>query len=107
MLIISQQQLCLNHTAVEDTPENYHMTCEVLGRPCCTGIRGECVISTREYCDYVNGFFHQDATLCSQVFVVLPIASHAQSWHIINWVRVVHRYPYMTVIHGLMLNGRF
>jgi len=44
-----------------------HLKCELIGRPCCLGIYGQCHITTREYCDFVKGFFHEDATLCSQV----------------------------------------
>lgn len=44
-----------------------HMACEVIGHPCCIGILGECRITTREYCDFVRGFFHEEASLCSQV----------------------------------------
>lgn len=44
-----------------------HMTCDLIGRPCCIGIRGECIFTTREYCDFVNGYFHEEANLCSQV----------------------------------------
>ncbi|RWS27945.1 inactive rhomboid protein 1-like protein [Leptotrombidium deliense] len=44
-----------------------HMACELIGRPCCMGIYGECQITTREHCDFVKGFFHEEATLCSQV----------------------------------------
>uniref|UniRef100_T1JI16 Peptidase S54 rhomboid domain-containing protein n=1 Tax=Strigamia maritima TaxID=126957 RepID=T1JI16_STRMM len=44
-----------------------HMACEVIGHPCCIGILGECHITTREYCDFFKGFFHEEAFLCSQV----------------------------------------
>ncbi|XP_050422182.1 inactive rhomboid protein 1 isoform X2 [Adelges cooleyi] len=44
-----------------------HMICEVIGHPCCIGIHGTCRITTREYCDFVHGYFHDDASLCSQV----------------------------------------
>ncbi|KAI1291692.1 Inactive rhomboid protein 2 [Halotydeus destructor] len=44
-----------------------HMSCEIVGRPCCTGIHGECRITTQEYCDFVKGTFHEEASLCSQV----------------------------------------
>ncbi|XP_055607085.1 inactive rhomboid protein 1-like isoform X2 [Uranotaenia lowii] len=47
-----------------------HMVCEVIGHPCCIGIYGECRITTREYCDFVNGYFHEEASLCSQVSCV-------------------------------------
>ncbi|XP_053607467.1 inactive rhomboid protein 2 isoform X2 [Plodia interpunctella] len=44
-----------------------HMACEVIGHPCCIGIHGQCVITTREHCDFVKGYFHEEASLCSQV----------------------------------------
>ena len=47
--------------------ENSHMNCEVIGRPCCVGVQGECIITTREHCDLRKGYFHEDANLCSQV----------------------------------------
>lgn len=48
-----------------------HMICEVIGHPCCIGIHGTCRITTREYCDFVHGYFHDDASLCSQVCIFL------------------------------------
>ncbi|KAB0792456.1 hypothetical protein PPYR_14415 [Photinus pyralis] len=44
-----------------------HMICEVIGHPCCIGIHGMCKITTKEYCDFVSGTFHEEASLCSQV----------------------------------------
>lgn len=44
-----------------------HMVCEIIGHPCCIGIHGQCRITTREYCDFVRGYFHEEASLCSQV----------------------------------------
>ncbi|XP_052090353.1 inactive rhomboid protein 2-like isoform X4 [Mytilus californianus] len=44
-----------------------HMTCEMLGRPCCHGMQGECMITTREHCDFLRGYYHDEAFLCSQV----------------------------------------
>ncbi|CAG0921985.1 unnamed protein product, partial [Notodromas monacha] len=44
-----------------------HVTCEIIGRPCCIGIHGDCRITTFEYCQFVNGYFHKNAFLCSQV----------------------------------------
>src|SRR5689334_18089114 len=49
------------------------MTCELTGRPCCIGMRGICAITTSDYCDYVHGKFHSEATLCSQVTIVYYI----------------------------------
>lgn len=44
-----------------------HMVCEIIGHPCCKGVYGECQITTKEYCDFINGYFHEEASLCSQV----------------------------------------
>ena len=43
------------------------MLCEVVGHPCCVGIHGLCQIATREYCNFVRGYFHEEVALCSQV----------------------------------------
>ncbi|KAF3687482.1 Inactive rhomboid protein 2 [Channa argus] len=50
-----------NHTGYR------HMDCNIKGRPCCIGTKGRCEITTREYCSFMHGYFHEDATLCSQV----------------------------------------
>ncbi|XP_051888626.1 inactive rhomboid protein 2-like isoform X2 [Pristis pectinata] len=50
-----------NHTGLK------HMDCVIKGRPCCIGTKGRCEITTREYCQFKNGYFHEEATLCSQV----------------------------------------
>ena len=47
--------------------KNRHMTCPIAGRPCCVGVQGHCVITTREYCEFRRGYFHDEAALCSQV----------------------------------------
>lgn len=44
-----------------------HMECQVTGRPCCLGIKGECIITTQEHCSFVRGFYNPKAALCSQV----------------------------------------
>ncbi|XP_026215237.1 inactive rhomboid protein 2 [Anabas testudineus] len=44
-----------------------HMDCNIKGRPCCIGTKGSCEITTREYCTFMHGYFHEEATLCSQV----------------------------------------
>ncbi|CAH8543564.1 unnamed protein product [Heterobilharzia americana] len=44
-----------------------HMECQVTGHPCCLGIKGECIITTQEHCDFVRGFYYPTAALCSQV----------------------------------------
>lgn len=46
---------------------NHHMSCEVIARPCCIGIYGQCRITTSQHCQFLRGTFHPEATLCSQV----------------------------------------
>ncbi|XP_076458190.1 inactive rhomboid protein 1-like [Babylonia areolata] len=46
--------------------QDRHMSCELLGRPCCYGIKGECWITTREHCNLLRGRFHDDKFLCAQ-----------------------------------------
>lgn len=43
------------------------MDCVITGRPCCIGTKGRCEITSREYCEFMRGYFHEEATLCSQV----------------------------------------
>ncbi|KAK1882134.1 Inactive rhomboid protein 1, partial [Dissostichus eleginoides] len=43
-----------------------HIDCTITGRPCCIGTKGRCEITSREYCDFMHGYFHEEATLCSQ-----------------------------------------
>uniref|UniRef100_A0A8C0PK27 Inactive rhomboid protein n=1 Tax=Canis lupus familiaris TaxID=9615 RepID=A0A8C0PK27_CANLF len=43
-----------------------HMDCQIKGRPCCISTKGSCEITTREYCEFMHGYFHEEATLCSQ-----------------------------------------
>lgn len=61
---ISEWEICKEET---DNPKLPHTTCTLTGRPCCIGIQGECHIVSRQYCEFVNGYFHEEATLCSQV----------------------------------------
>ncbi|VDK18378.1 unnamed protein product, partial [Anisakis simplex] len=63
---ITKWPQCRHSTAL--IPENEkHLQCEITGRPCCIQLHGQCRITTRDYCDFVHGYFHENATLCSQV----------------------------------------
>ena len=42
---------------------------QVIGHPCCIGSKGQCQITTKEFCDFVQGVFHEEAALCSQVIL--------------------------------------
>jgi membrane associated rhomboid family serine protease len=58
--------ICLESN-ISDASGFDHLTCDITGRPCCVGIQAHCTITTREHCDFLQGRFHQDAFLCSQV----------------------------------------
>jgi len=61
-------QVCQDPVEILDgSPVDVHMTCKIQGRPCCIGIQGECIITTREHCEFLRGYFHQEKTLCAQV----------------------------------------
>ncbi|TRY68543.1 hypothetical protein TCAL_07253 [Tigriopus californicus] len=68
---ITKWPICRRKTDVENLDQMghtaEHMICEIIGHPCCIGIRGQCKITTKEYCMFVGGTFHEEAALCSQV----------------------------------------
>ncbi|XP_029432690.1 inactive rhomboid protein 1 isoform X2 [Rhinatrema bivittatum] len=63
---ITKWPICTK-TSGGNYPNHLHMGCVITGRPCCIGTKGRCEISSREYCDFMKGYFHEEATLCSQV----------------------------------------
>ena len=54
-------------TANWSVPLPDYMSCEATGRPCCVGIHGKCELRSEEFCAWVKGTYHPEATLCSQV----------------------------------------
>ncbi|CAF1321103.1 unnamed protein product [Adineta ricciae] len=44
-----------------------HMDCVNIARPCCTGVLGDCILTSEEDCRRRRGIFHSRAHLCSQV----------------------------------------
>ena len=75
----------LTHLSAEAISAPRHMTCEIIARPCCIGIHGRCEIRTKEFCDFVNGHFHSDATLCSQVRVMNGFFRCVLDWLVANY----------------------
>nr|XP_047142960.1 inactive rhomboid protein 1 [Hydra vulgaris] len=68
-LAITEWPVCQKSTNISQLPrEDYpHMHCEITGRPCCIGTQAECIITNKDYCDFKDGIYHADKTLCSQV----------------------------------------
>ncbi|CAF0723463.1 unnamed protein product [Rotaria sordida] len=44
-----------------------HMQCTNIARPCCTGVLGDCILTSRDDCHRRRGVYHPRAHLCSQV----------------------------------------
>lgn len=44
-----------------------HMKCTNIARPCCTGILGDCLLTSKDDCRRRRGIYHPKAHLCSQV----------------------------------------
>ncbi|XP_053132302.1 inactive rhomboid protein 1 isoform X2 [Hemicordylus capensis] len=63
---ITKWPICTKNSAGNHT-NHLHMDCAITGRPCCIGTKGRCEITSREYCTFMHGYFHEEATLCSQV----------------------------------------
>ncbi|CAL8309742.1 unnamed protein product [Boreogadus saida] len=63
---ITQWPVCTRYDSGNHT-NLAHIDCAITGRPCCIGTKGRCEITSREYCDFMRGYFHEEATLCSQV----------------------------------------
>ncbi|XP_042293825.1 inactive rhomboid protein 1 isoform X3 [Sceloporus undulatus] len=63
---ITRWPICTKNSAGNHT-NHLHMDCVITGRPCCIGTKGRCEITSREYCTFMHGYFHEEATLCSQV----------------------------------------
>ncbi|XP_048467020.1 inactive rhomboid protein 2-like [Rhincodon typus] len=63
---ITQWPICTYQAKKKQTGLK-HLDCAIKGRPCCIGTKGRCEITTREYCQFKDGYFHEEATLCSQV----------------------------------------
>ncbi|XP_071105942.1 inactive rhomboid protein 2-like isoform X1 [Haliotis cracherodii] len=81
---ITKWPLCKTTTPLNQTKassENRHMTCELVGHPCCHGIQGECFITTREHCNLKRGYYHEEAFLCSQVKCMQQICGMIVFFH--------------------------
>lgn len=61
---ITEWPIC---TQLNNETAGRHASCQVTGRPCCVGIQARCIVTTQEHCNWIEGRFHLDATLCSQV----------------------------------------
>ena len=63
-------QRCRDSNPPTTSPQDAHLSCDIIGRPCCIGILAKCVIASLEYCNYMKGRYHEEAFLCSQVIKI-------------------------------------
>ncbi|CAL8095150.1 unnamed protein product [Calicophoron daubneyi] len=79
---VTEWPVCSYSTKISETGnEARHMQCEVTGRPCCLGIRGECIITTQEHCKFVHGIYNANAALCSQVNCLRQVCGMWSFWN--------------------------
>ncbi|VDK76920.1 unnamed protein product [Litomosoides sigmodontis] len=106
---MTQWPMCKQTTLF--VPENVmHMHCEITGRPCCIQLHGQCRITTRDYCDFVEGYFHENATLCSQVSCLSEVCgmlpflrrNHPDQWIIHCTLTVFIQILYMRDLEKLL-----
>ncbi|XP_065898696.1 inactive rhomboid protein 1-like isoform X2 [Dysidea avara] len=64
---ITRWPRCRNSNPPTTSLQDAHLSCDIIGRPCCIGILAKCVIASLEYCNYMKGRYHEEAFLCSQV----------------------------------------
>ena len=62
--------------SILDREKYPHMHCEITGRPCCIGTQAECIITSQALCEFKDGVYHADKTLCSQVHACTNINNH-------------------------------
>eukprot|EP00055_Hartaetosiga_balthica_P013839 m.72827 g.72827 ORF g.72827 m.72827 type:complete len:478 (-) comp8401_c2_seq1:102-1535(-) len=53
--------------SLSNSPKDDVCRCEVVARPCCRGLLGECSIETKDNCDFLGGYFQRDAVTCEEV----------------------------------------
>ncbi|CAF3319379.1 unnamed protein product [Rotaria socialis] len=62
--------VCLeqDHSRIVNNMSLYpHMQCKNIARPCCTGILGDCILTSSDDCHRRRGTYHPRAHLCSQI----------------------------------------
>lgn len=97
--VCKQQKLGIKNGQLNQDP---HMTCNLIGKPCCIGIHGECKITTKDYCDFVKGFFHEEATLCSQVSCMSDVCGMLQIKRDDNLLQIYRLFTSLFLHAGLI-----
>ena len=65
---LRQWPVCQEATTLNDLQGvPAYLECSITAKPCCIGIHGRCEMRSSEYCKFVGGHFHPEASLCSQV----------------------------------------
>ncbi|KAL4823768.1 hypothetical protein H8958_008213 [Nasalis larvatus] len=65
---ITKWPICTKNSARNHT-NLLHMDGVITGWSCCVGTEGKYEITSWEYCDFMMGYFHEEATLCSQPYI--------------------------------------
>lgn len=57
---LRQWPVCLETSVSKNQGIPSYMRCGITAKPCCVGIHGRCEMRSREYCDFVGGYFHPE-----------------------------------------------
>ncbi|CAF3593611.1 unnamed protein product [Rotaria sordida] len=80
-----------------------HMQCTNIARPCCTGVLGDCVLTSRDDCRRRRGIFHQRAHLCSQVDCIQSVCGMLE-FFVVRVPDQVYRFWTVIFIHAGLIH---
>ncbi|CAF1249310.1 unnamed protein product [Adineta steineri] len=80
-----------------------HMQCVNIARPCCTGVLGDCVLTSRDDCIRRRGIFHPRAHLCSQVDCIQSVCGMLE-FFVVRVPDQVYRFWIVIFIHAGLIH---
>ncbi|CAF3379504.1 unnamed protein product [Rotaria sp. Silwood1] len=80
-----------------------HMQCTNIARPCCTGVLGDCLLTSRDDCRRRRGIFHPRAHLCSQVDCIQSVCGMLE-FFVVRVPDQVYRFWTVIFIHAGLIH---
>ncbi|UJR10585.1 hypothetical protein I4U23_014784 [Adineta vaga] len=80
-----------------------HMQCINLARPCCTGVLGNCLLTSKNDCQRRRGIFHSRAHLCSQVDCIQSVCGMLE-FFVVRVPDQVYRFWTVIFIHAGLIH---
>ncbi|CAF0876985.1 unnamed protein product [Adineta ricciae] len=98
--------VCLkqDHSRIAGNASLYpHMQCINLARPCCTGVLGSCLLTSKDDCQRRRGIFHPRAHLCSQVDCIQSVCGMLE-FFVVRVPDQVYRFWTVIFIHAGLIH---